>query len=109
MDDDLEAEMIRYYAARAQEYDNWYLRVGRYSHGEDSDAAWRTDLDGARDWLAAVPMSGEIVELAAGSGWWSPVLATKGSLSLYDASPEPLGFARARLREPWPPCAIRGP
>jgi len=97
IDEDLEAEMIRYYAARAQEYDNWYLRLGRYSHGDDSDAAWRTDLERVREWLVTVPMSGEIVELAAGSGWWSAVLAGKGRLSLYDASPEPLGFARARL------------
>jgi demethylmenaquinone methyltransferase/2-methoxy-6-polyprenyl-1,4-benzoquinol methylase len=97
IDDDLEAEMIRYYAARAQEYDNWYLRLGRYSHGAESDAAWRADLERARVWLDGVPMSGDIVELAAGSGWWSPVLAARGSLSLYDTSPEPLAFARSRL------------
>jgi len=99
INDDIEAEMVRYYIARAQEYDNWYLRLGRYSHGDESDAAWRADLDAAREWLAATPMAGEIVELAAGTGWWSPVLAAKGAIALYDASPEPLAFARARLKD----------
>ena len=40
---------------------------------------------------------GEIVELAAGTGWWSPLLASKGELSLYDAAPAPLDRARERL------------
>ena len=41
--------------------------------------------------------SGEIVELAAGTGWWSPLLAAKGVASLYDASEAPLARARERL------------
>ena len=41
--------------------------------------------------------AGEIVELAAGTGWWSPLLASKGSLSCYDASAAPLDRARERL------------
>ena len=43
------------------------------------------------------PSRGEIVELAAGTGWWSPLLASKGELSLYDAAPAPLDRARERL------------
>ena len=37
------------------------------------------------------------MELAAGTGWWSPLLAQKGELSMYDANPEPLEIARERL------------
>ena len=37
------------------------------------------------------------MELAAGTGWWSPLLAQKGELSIYDAVPEPLDLARQRL------------
>ena len=48
-------------------------------------------------WLDAQPLHGEIVELAAGTGWWSPLLAGKGELSIYDAVPEPLDLARHRL------------
>jgi hypothetical protein len=70
--------MIAYYEARAGEYDDWYLRRGRYAHGPIHDAAWNAELDTAGRWLDALPIRGEIVELAAGTGWWSPLLASKG-------------------------------
>jgi demethylmenaquinone methyltransferase/2-methoxy-6-polyprenyl-1,4-benzoquinol methylase len=94
---DLHDEMIAYYAARAPEYDDWYLRRGRYSRGPVHDLAWQVDLDAATQWLDGVPLRGEIVELAAGTGWWSPLLAQKGELSMYDASEAPLTIARERL------------
>jgi demethylmenaquinone methyltransferase/2-methoxy-6-polyprenyl-1,4-benzoquinol methylase len=86
-----------YYAARAGEYDDWYLRKGRYSHGVLADAAWTSELDQATLWLDSLPFHGEIVELAAGTGWWSPLLAEKGELSIYDVSDEVLTHARDRL------------
>jgi SAM-dependent methyltransferase len=94
--DDAE-DLVAYYEARAPEYDDWYLRRGRYSHGPIHDAAWNTELDTAGQWLDGLPMRGEIVELAAGTGWWSPLLAEKGELSLYDAAAAPLERARERL------------
>ena len=89
--------MRDYYAARAPEYDDWYLRRGRYSRGPARDLAWHAELDQATAWLDRVPFSGDIVELAAGTGWWSPLLAQKGELSMYDANPGPLEIARERL------------
>ena len=86
--------MVAYYEARAGEYDDWYLRRGRYSRGPIHDAAWNAELDGAGAWLDGLPISGEIVELAAGTGWWSPLLASKGELWLYDAAEAPLELAR---------------
>jgi SAM-dependent methyltransferase len=94
---DADAELKAYYAARAPEYDDWYRRRGRYSHGPVHDAAWDAELDAAGRWLDALPIRGEIVELAAGTGWWSPLLAEKGELSLYDANEAPLERARERL------------
>lgn len=94
---DRDTEMLAYYEARAGEYDDWYLRRGRYARGPIHDAAWNAELDGAGTWLDALPISGEIVELAAGTGWWSPLLASKGELSLYDAAEAPLERARERL------------
>jgi SAM-dependent methyltransferase len=94
---DLSDEMLAYYEARAGEYDDWYLRRGRYARGPIHDAAWDAELDGAGTWLDALPISGEIVDLAAGTGWWSPLLASKGELSLYDAAEAPLERARERL------------
>ena len=94
---DQDAEMLAYYEARASEYDDWYLRRGRYERGPVHDAAWNAELDAAGRWLDGLPIAGEIVELAAGTGWWSPLLAAKGELSLYDAAAAPLERARERL------------
>jgi len=89
--------LIAYYEARAPEYDDWYLRRGRYERGPVHDTAWAAELDAAGRWLDDLPIRGEIVELAAGTGWWSPLLATRGDLSIYDAAPAPLERARERL------------
>lgn len=91
------ATLIEYYEARAPEYDDWYLRRGRYERGPLHDAAWNAELDAAGRWLDALPIAGQIVELAAGTGWWSPLLASKGELSCYDAAGAPLDRARERL------------
>lgn len=94
---DLDRQMVDYYEARAPEYDDWYLRRGRYERGAIHDAAWNAELDAAGRWLDGLPWNGELVELAAGTGWWSPLLASRGELSLYDASPAALDRARERL------------
>lgn len=95
--DETDSEMLRYYAARAGEYDDWYLRRGRYSHGRAADEEWRHDLDAAATWLEDRPFRGRVVELAAGTGWWSTSLARRSALTLYDASAETLDRARIRL------------
>jgi len=84
-------------AIPASDQDDWYLRRGRHARGPVLDLAWQVDLDAATVWLDGLPLGGDIVELAAGTGWWSPLLAQKGRLSIYDAAPEPLELARRRL------------
>jgi SAM-dependent methyltransferase len=91
------SSMIDYYTARAAEYDDWYLRRGRYERGPIHDAAWHAELDAAGRWLDALPLGGRIVELAAGTGWWSPLLAANGELWMSDAAEPPLERARERL------------
>lgn len=91
-------DLIAYYQARAPEYDDWYLRRGRYEHGPIHDTAWNAELDAAGRWLDGLPLRGRIVEVAAGTGWWSPLLASKASeLWLYDAAEATLERARERL------------
>jgi SAM-dependent methyltransferase len=94
---DEDRELVAYYEARAPEYDDWYLRRGRYDRGPIATVAWQADLDAAGRWLDAQPWSGRIVELAAGTGWWSPILATHGELWCFDAAAAPLDLARDRL------------
>ena len=89
--------MVAYYEARAPEYDDWYLRRGRYERGPIHDAAWNAELDAAGRWLDALPIRGEIVELAAGHRLVVAAARRKGELSLYDAAPAPLDRARERL------------
>jgi SAM-dependent methyltransferase len=90
-------DLVAYYEARAAEYDDWYLRRGRYARGAIHDAAWHAELDAAGRWLDGLPLAGRLVELAAGTGWWSPLLASKGELSMFDAASAPLDRARDRL------------
>ena len=92
-----EDELVPYYEARADEYDDWYLRRGRYSHGVVQDMAWEMELAAATSWLDGLPLGREIVEIAAGTGWWTALLAAKGELHAYDAAGAPLDRARARL------------
>ena len=93
-DEDADAEMKAYYAARAAEYDAVYAGEGL---APLERAVFQADLDAATLWLDQLPLAGEIVELAAGTGWWSPLLAQKGELWLYDAVEEPLDLAQRRL------------
>jgi ubiquinone/menaquinone biosynthesis C-methylase UbiE len=89
-----EDEMKAYYAARAPEYDEVYAGAGLPPLQR---AVFQADLDAATLWLDRLPLRGEIVELAAGTGWWSPLLAQKGELTMYDVSEEVLELARQRL------------
>ncbi|GAA4019700.1 hypothetical protein GCM10022232_74910 [Streptomyces plumbiresistens] len=86
-EDALLAEQIAYYRARAPEYDRVY--------------AERADL---RELLTAVddlPIAGDVLELACGTGQWTGALAARArSVTAVDASPEVLGIARARAASP---------
>jgi SAM-dependent methyltransferase len=96
----------------ADDADDRYLRRGRWSRGPVRDLAWQLDMDAATAWLDGLALDGDVLELAAGTGWWSPILAQRGSLTLHDADGAALDRARARLlahglrahlhvREPW--------
>ncbi|MBA2570424.1 MAG: class I SAM-dependent methyltransferase [Chloroflexi bacterium] len=95
--EEIDADMKAYYAARAPEYDQVYLHRGREADGKVLDLWFDHEIDELTQWLDGLPFRGEIVEIAAGTGWWSPLLAQKGELSIYDVTPEPLEIARQRL------------
>ena len=93
----LDAGIRDWFAALGAGWDDRYVRGGRFSRGPVRDLAWQLELDAVTTWLDRQPLRGEIVELAAGTGWWSTLLAGKGSLSLYDANEGVLEAARRRL------------
>ena len=85
MEDDVEAllaEQLAYYRAHAPDYDLAYL-------GND-------------DWdrcIEELPIAGAVLELACGTGHWTPLLAARArSLTALDAAPEALALARQRVQ-----------
>lgn len=92
------AEQVAYYRARAPEYDRWWRREGRYDQGEAFRAGWDADVAEVRAALDALGPTGDVVELAAGTGNWSVELARHADrLTLVDAAPETLEIAAAKL------------
>ncbi|MGW4735159.1 class I SAM-dependent methyltransferase [Streptomyces shenzhenensis] len=84
MDDDaLLAEQMAYYRAGAAEYDRPYA-----------------ECEALQELLAAVdelPIAGDVLELACGTGQWTPRLAARArSVTAVDAAAEVLALARAR-------------
>lgn len=96
------AEQIDYYRARANEYDEWFLRQGRYDHGPMENAAWHAEVDSvaaALDvFLRDLPPDASVLELAAGTGLWTQRLAEHTrDLTVLDAAPEALDINQRRL------------
>lgn len=95
--DRLEADLAAWLDAGASRRDDRYARAGTFSRGPVRDLAWQMELDAATTWLDRLPVRGTIVELGGGSGWWTPLLAGKGELTILDPSGAALDLARRRL------------
>ena len=97
-DDGLLAEQRSYYRARAPEYDEWWQRRGRYDRGSDLAEEWDRQVAQAASALEAFGATGDVLELAGGTGWWTARLArAAGHLTVVDASPETLDLNRYRV------------
>ena len=93
-------EQIAYYRARAGEYDEWFLRQGRYDRGAEANARWFAEVETVARALDDFHPSGAVLELAAGTGLWTQRLATYATrLTAVDAAPEVLAINRSRLGE----------
>lgn len=91
-------EQLEYYRARAHEYDQWWLRQGRYDRGQELNGGWFADAVELNSALHAFAPAGDILELAGGTGIWSEQLLTCATtLTVVDGSPEALAINRARL------------
>ncbi|MEV2251757.1 class I SAM-dependent methyltransferase [Streptomyces sp. NPDC050147] len=86
-DDDLLAEQLAYYRAGAAEYDRAY--------------AERADLRRLLSLIDGLPIAGDVLELACGTGRWTPAIAARArSVTAVDAAPEVLEIARAHTASP---------
>lgn len=91
-------EMIAYYKARADEYDEWFYRRGRYDRGPELNARWFAEADEVFAAFDAQAMTGDVLELAAGTGIWTErLLRTASTITIVDASQEMIAINRARV------------
>ena len=99
MDEQLLTDQVSYYRARAGEYDEWFLRQGRYDRGPQHRAAWFGEIAIVEAALAETVHGGEVLELACGTGLWTRHLAANNQrVVAVDASPEVIAINRDRLR-----------
>ncbi len=94
-------EQIAYYQARAGEYDEWFLRQGRYDRGPELNRQWAAEVVEMRQALAAFNPAGRVLELACGTGLWTEVLLRYADhITAVDAVSEVLAINRARVQSP---------
>jgi ubiquinone/menaquinone biosynthesis C-methylase UbiE len=96
-DEELLAEQVAFYRARAPRYDEWWQRRGAYDLGADMAAEWDRQLHQVEEALRVFSVHGDVLELAGGTGWWTERLARDADhLTVIDSSPEVLEINRER-------------
>lgn len=81
-----ERDLVTYYKLRAQEYDRLYDRPER-----------QDDIRGLATLLRPAVAGRHVLELATGTGYWTPIMAAKAeSVTATDINPETLALAEAR-------------
>jgi 2-polyprenyl-3-methyl-5-hydroxy-6-metoxy-1,4-benzoquinol methylase len=99
--DDVLQEQIAYYRARASEYDEWFLRRGRFDYGPELNRQWFAEVVEVAQALTDFNPAGHVLELACGTGWWTQQLAGYADrITAVDASPEVIEINRKRLSDP---------
>ena len=94
----VEAETRDYYRARADEFEDWYRRRGSYRHGPEADAVWNRELGDMERFIEPL-RDRTVLEVAAGTGWWTRRLAPRNRVIATDYAPEMIACAR-RIADP---------
>lgn len=92
-------EQLAYYRARAGEYDEWFLREGRYDRGPEQRAEWFGEIAAIEAALRMAGPRGDALELACGTGLWTRhLVASATRITAVDGSPEVIALNRERVR-----------
>ena len=92
-------QQLEYYRARAAEYDQWFLRQGRYDRGPQVNQRWHKEVALIRAALDDFQPQGEVLELACGTGLWTQQLARHASdILAVDGAAEMLALNRERMQ-----------
>jgi 2-polyprenyl-3-methyl-5-hydroxy-6-metoxy-1,4-benzoquinol methylase len=98
MSPDILLEQVQYYRERAAEYDEWFFRQGRFDRGEKHRQQWFAEVNEVESALQAAAPSGNILELACGTGLWTQHLAPFAThLTAIDAAPEAISLNQQRV------------
>ncbi len=98
MHESLLQEQIAYYRARASEYDEWFLRQGRYDHGEEHRRQWWNEVAQVQAEFDTFAPRGKVLELASGTGWWTEQLVRHADqITAVDAAAETIALNRERV------------
>ena len=91
-------EQMAYYRARAHEYDEWFLRQGRYDRGPEHRNEWLGEAAEIEAQLRSAVRGAEVLELACGTGFWTQRLAEDNlRVTAVDASSETIAINRERM------------
>jgi demethylmenaquinone methyltransferase/2-methoxy-6-polyprenyl-1,4-benzoquinol methylase len=97
--EELLREQLQYYRERAGEYDEWFLRQGRYDRGPDHREAWLREVAVVEAALDQSLPPGDVLELACGTGLWTSRLAARHQRVIaVDGSPEVIAINRERVK-----------
>ena len=92
-------EQAAYYRARANQYDEWFFRRGRYDRGPEVNQQWFTEVEEVRQVLNAFKPCGQVLELACGTGLWTEQLLSHAAhITAVDAAIEMLSINQARVQ-----------
>ena len=91
-------QQLAYYRARADEYDEWWERLGRHDQGREANNQWNREIEELREIFDSLSLDGDVLELAPGTGYWTELLAERArSVTAVDGAPEMIARNRARL------------
>ncbi|MEH1942082.1 MAG: class I SAM-dependent methyltransferase [Nostoc sp.] len=101
MTDNILEQQIEYYRARANEYDEWFYRKGRYDRGTQNNQHWFNEVAVIKNTLHQIGVVDDILELACGTGIWTQELLNIGKkITAIDASEEVIKINRSKLNSP---------
>ncbi len=94
-------DQIEYYRARANEYDQWFFRQGRYDQGEALNRLWFREVEQVREALHHFRPAGRVLELACGTGLWTEqIVAHADHITAVDSSAEVIALNAGRVDSP---------